>query len=167
MLPWGPVKQRGCPASHLSISWGTQPRDFCSKLSANSRKSLCICSKLCSFSLETEFLRLFEPFETLAWAQLPYPERNWARREVPVLPFTRYQRSERYFLGHNKIGHPFEHKGIAQMLDFFFFCSLTKLKRKLRLDQFKLDYLKVVLQGEVLSKMFCFTKNIKSNCSDT
>lgn len=44
-----------------------------------------------------------------------------ARREAPLLPFTRYQRTERSFLGQNKIGRPHEHKGTVQMLDFYFF----------------------------------------------
>lgn len=105
-------------------------------------------------------------FGTLACAQLPYPERTWARQEVPVLPFGRCQRNERSFLSHNKTERPFGHKGTVQMPDFLF-CSLTTLKRKLKLNQFKLDFLKVFLKGEILSKMFCFTRNIKSNCSDT
>lgn len=135
MLPWRPVKQHGCPASHLSVGRARHSKDLCSRLSANSGKYLCIsciCSTLCSFSLETEFLRLFKTFETLACAQLPYPERSWARRDVPVLPFTRYQGSERSFLGHNHWMSVWTQRNCANAGFLFLFIHQTEKEAQVR-----------------------------------
>lgn len=47
----------------------------------------------------------------------------------------------------------------------FLFFGRTVKETQVRLVQSR--FLRVFLQGEILSKIFCFTENIKSDCSGT
>lgn len=171
ILPWTPVNQHRCPASHLSISWAKHPGDLCSRLSANSGKYLCIScisSALCNFSLETEFLTLSKTPETLVCANFHIPRGTGQGGRCRCSLLLGIRGAKDLFLCHNKTECPLEHKGILQMLHFSsVFIDQTEREAQVESVKTRFFFFWSIFARWNINKMSYFTENVKSNCSDT